>query len=66
MKYKNRLFILILTAVFAVLVFAGCGANSVSLGNTVWVPLKAADASGDQRRIEGRGGQSQYLFLGGL
>lgn len=48
MKHKISFLVLLLTAVFAVLVFAGCGADSVSLGNTVWVPLKAADASGDE------------------
>ena len=35
-------------AIFVVFAFSACDAKAIPLGNTVWVPLRAVDASGDE------------------
>ena len=39
---------ILLSAIFGMLVFGACDANAIPLCDTVWVPLRAVDASGDE------------------
>ena len=54
MKRQSVFFTMLMAALIAVtaavgmLAFSGCDANALSLAGTVWVPLRAADASGDE------------------